>query len=110
MINRARAPAMSNWYFETREAALAAPRGRQRIVECTLANLLDPTGQRIKCLIDVNPDKQGKFIGVSGHAVVSPSQAAKMEIGTIVVMNSNYLDEVRVTARAAGIAAQIATS
>ena len=37
------------------------------------------------------------------------AQAAKMEIGTIVVMNPNYLDEVRATVRAAGIAAQIAT-
>lgn len=76
----------------------------------TLANMLDPAGLRIKCLIDVHPDKQGKFIGVSGHAIVSPSQAAAMEIKTIVVMNPNYLDEICAAACAAGINAHIVTS
>jgi hypothetical protein len=37
------------------------------------------------------------------------ARATKMDIGTILVMNSNYLDEVRATVRAAGIATQIAT-
>ncbi len=50
----------------------------------------------IDCVIDINPAKQGKFLGSSGLQVVSPEAAMKeLQHGdNIFVMNSNYLREI----------------
>lgn len=54
-------------------------------------------GLNIDRLIDINPAKQGKYIGVTGLKVSSPEQALReMKPGDdIYVMNSNYLEEIR---------------
>jgi len=53
-------------------------------------------GFDIDYLIDINPAKQGKYIGVSGLKVVSPEDAIKQlkKDDDIFVMNSNYLQEI----------------
>jgi hypothetical protein len=55
-------------------------------------------GIPIEMVIDMNPAKQGKFIAVSGLCVVSPEDAmARLPNGAdIIVMNPNYLEEIRV--------------
>ncbi len=73
----------------------------------TFATEIDPSAEFITCLIDVNPNKQGKFIGLSGHPVISPAAAADLEIDAIVVMNPNYQDEVARMADAAGLRARL---
>ena len=51
----------------------------------------------IHTVVDVNPAKQGKYLGVTGLRVSSPDAVANLspENTEIIVMNSNYLDEIR---------------
>lgn len=70
------------------------------------ALMMDPEAKTIDHVIDVNPAKQGKYLPVSGVAVLSPEASAARKARTIYVMNPNYLDEIRVTAREVGITAQ----
>lgn len=58
-------------------------------------------GEHLDFAIDINPAKQGRFLAVSALPVLAPSAAlAQLQPGAgIIVMNSNYLDEIQ---RAAG--------
>jgi len=61
------------------------------------ANLVDPHAEIIKCLVDINPKKHEKFIGGTGHKIISPSQMKEYHDFpiTIIVANKNYLDEIK---------------
>jgi hypothetical protein len=50
----------------------------------------------ISHLIDINPAKQGRYIGATGLKVLSPKDAMNelKEGENIFVMNSNYLEEI----------------
>lgn len=63
----------------------------------TFSLLKSRQGQPVDMVIDINPAKQGKFLPATGLMVQSPDQAlAKLPHGsTIYVMNSNYLEEIR---------------
>ncbi len=54
-------------------------------------------GQPIETVIDINPAKQGRYLPVTGLLVQSPEEALAdfPAGGTIHVMNSNYLEEIR---------------
>jgi SAM-dependent methyltransferase len=73
----------------------------------TFATELDPEGDRIACLIDVNPMKQGRFIPCSAHPVLSPEAVRHREIQTIIVMNPNYHREIAAAVAASGWPAQL---
>ena len=60
-----------------------------------LANLADPSRTHIACLVDINPNKQGKYIPISGHPVVSPAEILDYTGRDVLVMNDNYLEEAR---------------
>ena len=59
----------------------------------TFANLIDPGGQWIDCIIDLNPNKQGKYIPGTGHPIVSYQAIAERNIQTAILMNLNYYQE-----------------
>jgi len=61
----------------------------------TFANLTDKQRIGIKCLIDINPMKQNKFIGGTGHPVIDPGQIVANGIKKVIVMNILYLEEIR---------------
>ncbi len=63
----------------------------------TFANVIDPEARYIRCLIDINPSKRGKFIAGSGHRIIAPEDisACESEIRGIFSMNSNYFEEQR---------------
>jgi len=61
----------------------------------TFLNLLDKEGNKCKCVIDINPKKQHQFIGGTGHYIIRPDEISGLDINNIVVMNSNYIDEVK---------------
>lgn len=60
----------------------------------TFLNLLDKNQEFIKCVIDINPRKQNKYIGGTSHPIVSPEYLVQFGIKTIIVMNKNYLNEI----------------
>lgn len=61
----------------------------------TFLNLIDKEAKHVKCVIDINPKKQGQFIGGTGHPVIKPEDIRKHNIDTVIVMNINYIDEIK---------------
>jgi SAM-dependent methyltransferase len=55
------------------------------------------------CVVDSNPDKQGRFLTGTGIPVVSPLDARLAGIGVILVANPNYLGEIRNALAARGL-------
>lgn len=61
----------------------------------TFLNLVDKQSKYIKCVIDINPRKQNMFVGVTGHPIIKPEDIAKHNIETVIVMNINYINEIK---------------
>lgn len=61
----------------------------------TFAQIVDPGAGRIAAIVDMNPGKQGRFIGVTGHEIIAPDHLATLAPSHIVVMNPNYAPEIR---------------
>lgn len=59
----------------------------------TFANLIDPDRKLIDCIIDLNPNKQGKYIPGTAHPIVSYQDIAVRGITTAILMNPNYHQE-----------------
>jgi hypothetical protein len=59
--------------------------------------LRERRGFPVSTVIDINPRKQGKFLPGTGLSVASPEEAARLlPAGSrVLVMNSNYLQEIR---------------
>lgn len=60
----------------------------------TIANLVDANRELISCLVDMNPNKQGCFVPVTGHPIVSPQDSILMGVKTAIVVNPNYFEEI----------------
>jgi SAM-dependent methyltransferase len=60
----------------------------------TFANLVDADGQRIACVVDVNPAKQGKFLAGTGHRIIAPGQLRAEGVQKVLVLNPNYVAEI----------------
>jgi Zn ribbon nucleic-acid-binding protein len=60
-------------------------------------NLLDKDKTYIQYLVDINPKKQGKFIGGTGHYISAPPPNLPSQT-LIIVANENYLCEIQETA------------
>ena len=60
----------------------------------TFANLLDPERKFINSIVDLNPNKQGRFIPGSGHQIINYPQLVERKITSVIVMNPNYMDEI----------------
>ena len=50
--------------------------------------------KQICCFIDLNPEKQGNFMAVSGLPILSPEQAIKKGITAVIVGNATFEKEV----------------
>jgi hypothetical protein len=61
----------------------------------TFLNLLDKKGEKIKCVIDINPKKQHQYIGGTGHYIIKPGELEGQGIENVIVMNINYIDEIK---------------
>ncbi len=51
-------------------------------------------GAPLRCLIDIDPKKQGTFAARTGLPIVPPSEAPSYGVGRVVVMNPNYAREI----------------
>jgi methyltransferase family protein/C-methyltransferase-like protein len=67
--------------------------------------LLDPDRSLIDFCVDINPNKQGCYVPVTGHAISPPSvlREAVGERVVVMVMNENYGEEIRGICREVGI-------
>ncbi len=64
-------------------------------------NSLDPKRERVSAVIDINPNKQGKFLVGTGHSIISPRTLQNREGDiAIIVMNELYLEEIKTQCRA----------
>ena len=61
----------------------------------TFANLLDPDASLFRCIVDLNPRKQGLFAAGTGHPIVDFTRLAEFGVDTCLVMNPLYLAENR---------------
>lgn len=59
----------------------------------TFVNLVDPTATLINCVVDLNPNKQGGYVPGTGHAIVDFTELGQRGVGTVVLMNPNYMEE-----------------
>ncbi|MDI9640287.1 hypothetical protein QM565_31770 [Geitlerinema splendidum] len=59
----------------------------------TFVNLIDPGQNKIDCVIDLNPNKQGNYIPGTGHCIVDYKEAIKRDVKTAILMNPNYYQE-----------------
>ena len=66
----------------------------------TFANRIDPDGQLLEGVVDVNLQKQGKFLPGTGHSIIAPEQLGDYGISTALVLNSNYVAEIQRTLQA----------
>ena len=85
-----------NWQKKVRELAA---KGKVAIwgagaKGATLANLVDPAGELIDCVVDLNPQKQGKYLPGTGHCIVSPQEIGRRKVSTAILMNPNYREEI----------------
>lgn len=61
----------------------------------TFANLVDPQGERLDCLVDLNPAKQGCHVPGSAQPILAPGALAARGVRHVILMNPNYRQEVR---------------
>lgn len=73
----------------------------------TLANLVDPDSACVAGLVDVNPGKWGAFVAGSGHPILAPSELSRFASPRVVVVNPNYLGEVRAQVDAMDLDAEV---
>jgi len=56
----------------------------------TFANLIDPHCSLLDCLVDLNPNKQGRYVAGSGHPIVDYCELEKRNVRSVILMNPNY--------------------
>jgi SAM-dependent methyltransferase len=73
----------------------------------TFLNLLDGDRSLIDVAIDINPKKQQQFVAGTGHAIVAPREVMDRGIVNVIIMNPNYLNEVRQMLRGLGFTGHV---
>jgi len=64
-------------------------------------------GETIDCLIDLNPNKHGRFVPGTGHPIRAPESLAGRPPDAVIVMNPLYAEEIGTALRAMGIEAEL---
>lgn len=69
----------------------------------TFLNLLDKQCTKVRSVIDINPKKQHRYVGGTGHYIIKPGELAAQGIENIIVMNINYIEEIKAVTEALNI-------
>jgi len=69
----------------------------------TFANLFDPKQELISCIIDINPQKQNKFLPGTGHPIIGYRELIQKNIRSVVILNPNYRQEIEALLEQSGI-------
>lgn len=59
----------------------------------TLAALIDPECRLIACVVDLNRNKQGRYLPGTGHPIVAPEELGRFAVRSALLTNPNYLKE-----------------
>lgn len=73
----------------------------------TFANVVDPDRSLIACVVDVNPNKQGRWLPGTGHPIVGPSGLVDRGVRGALVTNPNYSAEIKSQLAAGGLAVDL---
>ncbi len=73
----------------------------------TFANLVDPGGERLACVVDLNPRKQGRYLPGTGHPIVAHPALRQCGVSAALVMNPNYRGEIEALLRNEGSAVRV---
>ena len=73
----------------------------------TFVNLVDRQRDLIELVIDLNPDKHGRYIPGTGHRVAGYKHLVSTGIKNVIVMNPNYVDEIRAMLSESGVAVNL---
>lgn len=68
----------------------------------TFANMFDPKKDLFSCIIDINPQKQNKFLPGTGHPIVGYHELLQKNIKSVVILNPNYRHEIENLLEASG--------
>ena len=60
----------------------------------TFLSSVEPYCRFVGFVVDLNPAKQGKYVAGTGHPIVGPEHLAKAPVGSVVLLNPNYQEEV----------------
>ena len=69
----------------------------------TFLNIVDPAGDGIPHIVDVNPRKTGRFVPGSGQEIVEPNALRELSPDVLILMNAVYRYEIRAAVRALGL-------
>lgn len=75
----------------------------------TFLNLLDPDRRLVDAVIDINPKKRGLFVPGTAHPIIAIEDIAARGVRNAIVMNPNYLGEIRAQVRSAGVSLGLET-
>jgi hypothetical protein len=73
----------------------------------TFLHLVDPDRARIAVVVDLHPNKQGRYVAGTGHAVSAPRGDVLRAVRSVIVMNPNYRTEVEQRIGDLGVAARV---
>jgi 2-polyprenyl-3-methyl-5-hydroxy-6-metoxy-1,4-benzoquinol methylase len=60
----------------------------------TFTNLFDQNCEMISCIIDINPQKQNKYLPGTGHPIVGYEDLTQRNIKSVIILNPNYRQEI----------------
>ena len=60
----------------------------------TFVNQIDPAREMINCLVDLNPNKWGRFVPGTGHPIHGVRDVSRLGITRALLTNINYFDEI----------------
>jgi hypothetical protein len=69
-------------------------------------NLVDASGI-IEGIIDINPNKQGKFTPCTGHQILAPESLMRLKPQHVLIMNPMYREEIESMIRSFGLEAEM---
>lgn len=73
--------------------------------------LTDPGASLVDACVDVNPNKQGCYVPLTGHPIQAPEALRALERPlTVLVMNENYRAEIERTCAGLGLEATVTTA
>lgn len=65
----------------------------------TFCCMFDKEKTLIECVVDINANKQGKYLPISGHKVIRPEELTLFGIKYIIITNSVYFEEIKEIAK-----------